>query len=121
MESKIKHLEFVQTIIGRMAQNSFLLKGWLMTLALATISLTKVTQSVAYLYLVIFIFFLLDSYFLYQEKNFRDLYDRVRLGKIKTFEIRAQYNFKNGFKAIFSIPNLLFYLLVAVVVIFSKS
>jgi hypothetical protein len=45
MESKIKHLEFVQTIIGRMAQNSFLLKGWLMTLALATISLTKLSLS----------------------------------------------------------------------------
>jgi len=31
MEAKTKHLEFVQTTINRMANNSFLLKGWAIT------------------------------------------------------------------------------------------
>lgn len=28
MENKIKHLEFIQGVINRMANNSFMLKGW---------------------------------------------------------------------------------------------
>ncbi len=33
MEQKIKHLEFIQAAINRMAGNSFLLKGWTVTLS----------------------------------------------------------------------------------------
>lgn len=28
MEAKIKHLEFIENVIERMARNSFMLKGW---------------------------------------------------------------------------------------------
>ena len=31
-EKKIKHIEMIETIIERMAKNSFQLKGWSMTL-----------------------------------------------------------------------------------------
>jgi hypothetical protein len=33
MEEKLKHLEFVQAVISRLATNSFLFKGWAITLA----------------------------------------------------------------------------------------
>jgi hypothetical protein len=33
MEAKLKHLEFVQVAVSRMAGNSFLLRGWSVTLA----------------------------------------------------------------------------------------
>lgn len=33
MENKQKHLEFIQSIINRMAGHSFLLKGWGVTLS----------------------------------------------------------------------------------------
>lgn len=33
MEAKLKHLEFIQAAIGRMASNSFLFKGWTITIA----------------------------------------------------------------------------------------
>ena len=33
MEAKLKHLEFIQAAIARMATNSFLFKGWAMTIA----------------------------------------------------------------------------------------
>lgn len=32
MENRIKHLELIQVIITRMAGNSFMLKGWAVTL-----------------------------------------------------------------------------------------
>lgn len=32
MDGKIKHLELVQGVINRMANNSFMLKGWAVTL-----------------------------------------------------------------------------------------
>ena len=32
MENKLRHLEMIQNIISRMANNSFLLKGWTVTL-----------------------------------------------------------------------------------------
>jgi hypothetical protein len=31
-ESELKHLEFIQGVIARLANNSFLLKGWSVTL-----------------------------------------------------------------------------------------
>ena len=40
MEQKIKHLEFIQTTINRMAGNSFLLKGWTVTLTGGLLALT---------------------------------------------------------------------------------
>ena len=33
MEAKLKHLEFIQTVITRMATNSFLFEGWAITIA----------------------------------------------------------------------------------------
>ncbi len=35
----VKHLEFVQAVIARQAANSFLLKGWSVTLATALVAL----------------------------------------------------------------------------------
>ena len=32
MENKIKYLEMIQSVINRMANNSFCLKGWTVTL-----------------------------------------------------------------------------------------
>jgi hypothetical protein len=33
VEAKLKHLEFIQSVIARMATNSFLFKGWAITIA----------------------------------------------------------------------------------------
>lgn len=39
-EARLEHLKMIQTVITRMAQNSFLLKGWSVTLVSAMITLT---------------------------------------------------------------------------------
>ena len=80
-ESKLKRLEFIQAIISRMANNSFLLRGWVVTLVVALFALEKSSSNGRFLFIAnypILIFWLLDGYFLSQERLFRALYDTVR-------------------------------------------
>ena len=82
MEKKIAHLQFIQEVIKRMAGNSFLIKGWSVTLvsALFVLSSKDKLMFFAFLtYIPIFVFWLLDGYFLWQERLFRRLYDKVRI------------------------------------------
>ena len=81
MERKLKHLEFIQQAINRMASNLFLLKGWTVTLIAATFALAANEPKGFYFvlaYFPTFMFWLLDGYFLSQERRFRSLYDHVR-------------------------------------------
>ncbi len=77
----MKHLEMLQAIIQRMAGNSFMLKGWNVLLVSAILALA-VDSSKACLvflaYMPAFVFWILDGYFLHQERLFRKLYDKVR-------------------------------------------
>ena len=80
MEKKLKHLEFIQQAINRMASNLFLLKGWTVTLIAALFALAATKENNAYFVLAYFpavMFWLLDGYFLSQERRFRSLYDHV--------------------------------------------
>lgn len=81
MEKKLKHLELVQGVINRMASNSFLLKGWTVLLVSALFALATGELKIQYIYLAYFpsvAFWILDGYFLRQERLFRKLYDKVR-------------------------------------------
>lgn len=81
MEAKLKHLEFIQANINRMANNSFLLKGWSVTIAggLLAVSFKEMdSRYVAVSFAVLFFFWLLDSYYLAHEHSFIALYDQVR-------------------------------------------
>ncbi len=82
MEKKLKHLEMLQAVISRMARNSFLLKGWNVVLVSAIFALAvgeSKSQLVYLAYLPGVVFWLLDGYFLRQERLFRKLYDKVRV------------------------------------------
>lgn len=89
MENKRKHLEFIQNIISRMAGNLFFLRGWTITLIAALLALfAKGNNSNYIIYFLIvltFVFWILDGYFLSQERLYRDLYNHVR--KLKEEEI----------------------------------
>jgi len=81
MEAKLKHLEIIQDVINRMANNSFLLKGWSVVLVSALFALAAKDSNTLYIYLAYFptiAFWVLDGYFLRQEKLYRKLYDKVR-------------------------------------------
>ena len=64
-----------------MSGNSFLLKGWSVTLSAALFALAAKDANfklVVIAYYPILVFWVLDGYFLYQERLFRELYDKVR-------------------------------------------
>ncbi|WP_235867287.1 hypothetical protein [Priestia abyssalis] len=81
-ENKIKHLEFIQNVITRMAQNSFLLKGWSVTIIVGIFAFANTKEMDAKYLLIAYIpvvcFWFLDGFFLHQERLFRKLYDDVR-------------------------------------------
>lgn len=79
-EEKIAHLGFIQGVINRMGNNSFLIKGWAITLVAAIFALSadQANKNLAYLALFPIIFFWwLDTFFLHQEKLYRKLYEKV--------------------------------------------
>ena len=80
----IKHLEFIQNILRRMSQNSFLLKAWCVSLITILFFLLAKDFNVGYSFLFIIVvlsFWHLDAFYLRQERLFRKLYDGVRKGK----------------------------------------
>lgn len=81
-ENKRKHLEFIQNIITRMATNSFMVKGWTVTLVAAIFALSAKDANAWYILItliVIPVFWGLDGFFLDTERSYRNLYDQVRL------------------------------------------
>lgn len=81
MENKRKHLELIQNVVSRMASNSFMLKGWAVTLVAGIFVLAgKDTDKLYFLvaYIPVIVFWGLDANYLLQERLYRSLYDKVR-------------------------------------------
>ncbi|QKV95518.1 hypothetical protein HUT19_30400 [Streptomyces sp. NA02950] len=80
-QDQVKHLEFIQAVVTRLGNNSFLLKGWCLTLAAGLLAFaaegSRVSVAVT-AFVPLLAFWLLDGYFLWQERLFRNLYDQVR-------------------------------------------
>jgi hypothetical protein len=84
-ENLHKELELIQSVISRIANNSFLIKGWTMTLMSALIAFGKDsilghTNGVYYLIMMIGVlipFWWLDAYYLKQERIFRKVYEKA--------------------------------------------
>ena len=117
MNDKHKHLEFIRSVINRLATASFRLKGWAVVLVSALFVLLKDGAGglVPAALVPVLIFWGLDGYFLWQERLFRALYDRVRLLKDDSVDFSMDVSpFRNGWKqtwvgAVLSITLILFY------------
>ena len=81
MEKKLKHLEFIQNAINRMANNSFIIKGWCITLAAALIALLEEENInknyIPFSFIPLLFFWFLDAFFLKTERQYRRLYADV--------------------------------------------
>lgn len=125
-ESEIKHLEMIESIIERMGQNSFALKGWTMTLivAISAFSAAGTERKFALVAIApIIAFWFLDSFYLQKERKYRELYRKVTFHEVSTFDmdISKVTGKKTSFIAcLFSVTEWLFYLvcIVAVVAVF---
>jgi hypothetical protein len=80
-EDKSKYLEFLQAAITRMGSNSFVSKGWSITLATAIFALAAKDANPRFAVVGIIpvvLFWSLDAYYLGLERNFRGLYNAAR-------------------------------------------
>ena len=123
-EYMLKEIEIIQDIIKRMASNSFIMKGWAITLVVVTLLLQGSKYQVWIAFIPLIVFWFLDAYFLWQERMYRKLYDWVRNNRLKTdeflFDMNA-YRFKDTvqsrFRIMFSITLGWFYGSIAILVI----
>ena len=115
LDAKLKHLELIQHVVNRFAQNSFLIKAWTVTLtsALFTFSIKEHNNNYLYVtFLPVLIFSLLDSYYLALERRYRLFYERSV--KAKTTNLSLDCNVKEDehekwFWSFLSTTNVLFY------------
>lgn len=89
METTIKHLEFIQGIIARISTNSFILKGWTITICAGLIALSQsLTIKISFIAIfLLIIFWALDGYYRSLEKRYRALYDDVRVRTSSDFNL----------------------------------
>ncbi len=93
-EDKYKHLCMIEEIIERMAKNSFTLKGWALTLVVLIGSFSAYGSNQKYIvvaFLPIACFWLLDTYYLQKEREYRTLYNEVRCKKETEIDFNLDY------------------------------
>jgi hypothetical protein len=127
-EFLFKESEITQNIINRMGTNSFLIKGWAITLIVASLLLGGASYYPYVAFLPWLMFWYLDAYFLRVEKLYRKLYSWL----IKNRETNQEYlldmdksNLEKRFgketpsllRVMFSLTLIIFYGLLLVVII----
>jgi hypothetical protein len=86
-EFMLKEIDLIQDLIKRMAFNSFMIKGWAVTLVVVTLLLKGSQQyQVLAAFLPLMVFWFLDAWFLWQERLYRKLYDWVVENRMQTDE-----------------------------------
>lgn len=116
-ESKLKHIDIVQSTISRMAQNSFAIKGWTITVLVGLFVFLQKdnfrNNMIIYLIPIIF-FWVLDSYYLWQERLFRKLYNDIIVNVAEESDLSMniiQYKTKVKFySSLFSVSEIMIYL-----------
>lgn len=81
-EGRIKHLEMLQAIIAKMSNNSFVIKGWCVTLVAGLLALSAKDSNhtlVFIAYLPLLMMWGMDAFYLWQERLYRHLYDECRM------------------------------------------
>lgn len=97
-----KEIDLIQGCINRMASNSFMLKGWAISLVAVVLALTADRLNPLFLFCSIVVpllcFWYLDAFFLRTEKMYRKMYEWVLLTR-KEGNTEYQYDLNpSGFK-----------------------
>lgn len=106
-----KYLEMIQAVISRLANNTFVLKGWAVTLASALFGFAGKQQDAQLALLTLFpglVFWSLDGYYLALERSHRELFARAATGQSPVFSFDAvPVQFRRWWRACWSLPTLL--------------
>lgn len=123
-DEMIAHLPLIQGVINRMGNNSFLIKGWTVTLVAAIFALAAAGTNQKFIFIAlvpIVVFWFLDSYYLKQEKLYRELYNDIATdpSKITAFTMNTKnYKTKCIPRLMFTISTGPFYFLLFGILIF---
>ena len=114
-ETLHKEIDLIQGVINRMANNSFLLKGWTITLIVAVLAFTRdtlVANDVTYLSMVLliplFVFWYLDAFFLHKERCYIALYNWVIKNREKSNKNLYDLNYRRFENEVASIWKIMF-------------
>ena len=120
-EKVVKHLEMIQAIIDRLGRNSFWVKSWsIILIVTAMVLIARQDIQNPYFVLVPILpalgFWILDGYFLWQERLFRQVYGEIRVQSDTDFEMNPMKHRSWVYKpkcswlsAIFSLTLVIFY------------
>lgn len=93
-------IKIVQGIIDRMARNSFLIKGWTITLVVVALLVKGLSIHYVVAFLPWLVFWVLDAYFLRLERCYRKLYGWLILNRPDNreliFDMNAETRFGNS-------------------------
>ena len=94
MEKKISHLNMIQSIITRMGNNSFALKGWAVGIMIAVYAFAGKSnvKAVIVTLMPLIVFWFIDTYYLMLERKYRCLYDDVRIKDDKEIDFSMNPN-----------------------------
>lgn len=119
----IEEIKIIQDIIKRLAFNSFMIKGWAITLVVATLLLKGDKYQVLISFIPLIVFWFLNAYFLWQERMYRKLYDWIISHRLKTDEYlfdmnayRFEGDVQSKFRIMFSITLGWFYGCIAILI-----
>ncbi len=127
-EDQRKHFDFLQNIITRMNSNSFMIKGWAITIVSALLAWAASAKNEALVIVSvvpIVLFWLLDAQFLQTERKYRSFYEAAIADNspIAPYDLNINklliYNnpYNQFWKVVFSKSMKLFYGLLAIVCI----
>ncbi len=120
--NKQVHLTNILSVITRMGNNSFALKGWAVGVMIAVYSFasSNTRKAIIVTLIPLVVTWILDAYYLMTERKFRKLYDEERMKSEEEIDFSMDYNnvvLKIGelgkyslFKALFSKIVMPFYL-----------
>lgn len=108
-EYMLKEIDIIQDIIKRMAFNSFMIKGWAITLVVVSLLLKGTEKYQVWIaFIPLLVFWFLDAYFLRQERMYRVLYDWVINNRLKTEEYLFDMKTRRFENEVQSIPRIMF-------------
>jgi hypothetical protein len=131
-ELLFKEIDLVQQVINRMANNSFLIKGWAITLIVASLLLSGTSYYHFAAFLPWLAFWYLDAFFLHIEQLYRALYNWLVENRPKSNDFPLDLdpkNLKKRFpevksakrvmfsKTLFAFYGLLFVIIIVVIIV----
>ena len=125
-EKVVEHLKMTQSVIDRLGRNSLWVKTWSLSLLVTAMILVAIQDLRVLIFILMPItlvlgFWILNGYFLWQERLFREVYNEIRVQSDTVFEMSPMKH-KNKPKcswlsAIFSPTLVIFYLVELVFII----